>query len=250
MSDAAARATAARSALDRLLETDAQTLRALLPDSFGDAIERYVALLLETNARLNLTRIVDPEPIAKLHLLDAISALPVLDRIGARRAIEIGSGGGVPGLVLAIARPEMSWTLVDSVRKKADALRSFAAALELSNVEVLGERAETMGRDPAHRERYDVVAARACASLPVLAEYALPLARVGGSLLAWKAELADDELRRGRTAAAELGGGGPEVLPAGIDLLGGHRFVVVAKVDRTPDRYPRPPGAPTKRPLG
>ena len=101
----------------------------------------------------------------------------------------------MPGLVLALARPDRRWVLVDSVRKKADVLRGFVASLGIANVEVVAERAEILGRDPAHRERHDVVAARACAALPVLAEYALPLLALGGTLVAWKGPIADDELR-------------------------------------------------------
>ena len=191
MSDAAA---AALRELDRLLEADAPALRADLPPGFPDAAAHYVGLLLEANARLNLTRIVEPAAVARLHLLDALSALPLVDAASPSRALDLGSGGGVPGIVLAIARPDVSWTLVDSVRKKADALRSFVSALGLPNVAVVAERAELLGRDPSHRERHDLLTARACAPLPVLAEYALPLLLVGGRVLAWKGRVGTPEL--------------------------------------------------------
>jgi 16S rRNA (guanine527-N7)-methyltransferase len=243
-------ARAAREALDHLLQTDAPALRATLPAGFADAAQRYVALLLDANARLNLTRIVEPNAVARLHLLDALSVLPLLDAAEPHRAIDLGAGGGVPGLVLALARPGMAWTLVESVRKKADALRRFAVALGLTAVDVVDERAESLGRDPAHREMYDLVTARACASLPVLAEYALPLLRIGGRLLAWKGKPNTDELRAGRSAASTLGAGELEVRPSGVAALGEHRFVIGLKVGPTPDRYPRRPGQPAKRPLG
>ena len=192
MSQADARA--ARLELERLLPGDAWRL----PPGFADAVERYVALLLDANRRMNLTRLVEPDAVARLHLLDALAALPLLDPLEPRRALDLGSGGGVPGIVLALARPDWSWTLVDSVRKKADALRDFADALGLGNVAVRAERAETLGREAAHRERHDLVTARACAALPVVAEYALPLLAVNGALLAWKGPAV-----RGRSAAAE-----------------------------------------------
>ncbi|MGH2418429.1 MAG: 16S rRNA (guanine(527)-N(7))-methyltransferase RsmG [Candidatus Limnocylindria bacterium] len=248
MSATAARA--ARDALERLLETDAPDLRATLPPGFADATEAYVALLLEANARLNLTRIVEPGAVARLHLLDALSALPVLDAARPRRALDLGSGGGVPGIPLALARPDVGWLLVDSIAKKVDALASFIAALRLSNVEVRAGRAETLGHDPGHRERYDLVTARACAALPVLAEYALPLLRVGGLLVAWKGRPGEDELGAGQAAAAVLGGATPTVEPSGIDSLGDHRFVLIRKVEPTPARYPRRPGEPARRALG
>lgn len=248
MSSAPARR--ARDAFERLLETDAPALRAMLPDGFADAAEAWVDLLLGANARLNLTRIVEPDAIARLHLLDAVAALPLVDTIAPRRCLDLGSGGGVPGILLALARPDVAWLLVDSVRKKVDALASFVEALGLPNVVVQAERAETLGRDPAHRERYDLVTARACAALPVVAEYALPLLRRGGALLAWKGPMSAEELRAGRGAAAELGNAEVELRDSGVAALGDHRFVIVRKVDATPDRYPRRPGVPAQRPLG
>lgn len=245
MSDAAA----ARRELDRLLEADAPALRTTLPSGFADAAERYVELLLEANARINLTRIVEPAAVARLHLLDALSAVLLLDQLGPARALDLGSGGGVPGIVLALARPKVAWTLVDSVGRKADALRGFVAVLGLTNVSVVAERAETLGRDTDHRAAHDLVTARACAALPVLAEYALPLVRLGGAVLAWKAVIGDAELAGGHAAAGQLGGT-LEVREAGIGSLGDHRFVIIRKVDATPDRFPRRPGQAAKRPLG
>ena len=240
-------ARAARLELERLLAGRPFEL----PTGFADAAERYVALLLEANRRLNLTRVVEPAAVARLHLLDALSALPLIDALpDARRAVDLGSGGGVPGLVVALARPDQRWLLVDSVRKKADAVRGFAAALGIRNVEVVAERAEVLGRDPDHRETYRLVTARACAALPVLAEYAMPLLALGGTLLAWKGPLTDDELRAGRAASTMCGGGPPSVRASGFAELGEHRFVMITKEAATPERFPRRPGEPVRRPLG
>ena len=246
--DAAVAALAARQHLERLL---AYTDLPELPPGFADAAQRYVELLLDANRRLNLTRVVEPEAVATLHLLDALAALPLLDEQQPGSVVDLGSGGGVPGIPLAIARPAVRWVLVDSVAKKADALRRFVEALGLRNVDVLAERAEALGRSPAHRERHDLVAARACAALPVLAELALPLMNIGGTLLAWKGPLNDDdeELTRGRAAITQLGGGAVRVVPAGPPSLGGHTFVVARKERPTPTKYPRRPGEPARRPL-
>jgi 16S rRNA (guanine527-N7)-methyltransferase len=241
-------ARAARLALERLLATDAPHLGSLLPAGFADALERYIGLLLDANQRLNLTRVVEPEAVARLHLLDSLAALPLLDEAGPESALDLGSGGGVPGIVLALARPEVSWALVDSVRKKTDVLAGFVDALGLANVRVLAERAEVLGRGP-HRESFDLVAARACAAMPVLAEYALPLLCVGGSLLAWKGRIGEEELAGGTRAATLLGGGHPQVEPSGVPALGDHAFVVIRKVRPTPSRYPRRPGEPARQPL-
>jgi 16S rRNA (guanine527-N7)-methyltransferase len=241
-------ARAAREAFERLLEADAPHLAGLLPSGFADGIERFAARLLAANSQLNLTRVVEPSAVARLHLLDSVAALPLVDPVGAARAVDLGTGGGVPGLVLAMARPEVRWLLVDSVRKKADAVAGIIAELGLANVEVTSERAEILGR--SHRDSSDLVTARALAPLPVVIEYALPLLRVGGSLIAWKGPLSAEELGAGAGAAAELGGAEPEVHSAGIDALGDHQFVVVRKERPTPGRYPRRPGEPARRPLG
>ena len=241
----------ARVILERLLETDAPAIGRSLSPGFADAAERYVALLLDANARLNLTRVTEPDAVARLHLLDALSALPLLDAAAPARAVDIGSGGGVPGLVLAIARPDVEWLLVDSVRKKCDALRGFAEALGLRSVAVVSERAEELGRSREHRERYDLASARACAALPVLVEYALPLVAVGGALLAWKGPLSetDPEVVRGGDAGAVLGGGPVEMHETGVAALGDHRLLVIRKAVPTPSRYPRRPGDPARAPL-
>lgn len=241
-------ARTARVAFDRLLETEAPALRPLLPSGFADAAERYVGLLLEANGRLNLTRVVEPEAIARLHLLDAVAALPLIDAAGPRRALDLGSGGGVPGLLLALARPSVAWTLVDSVGKKVEAVRSFVEELGISNATALAGRAEALGRGEL-RETQDLVTARACASLPVLAEYSLPLVHPGGSLLAWKGPITDAELAAGAAASRLLGGGAPVVRPTGFPALGDHRFVLVPKVAATPGRYPRRPGEPARHPM-
>lgn len=251
MSDIDADAVATRESLDRLLAA-APALAERLPAGFQAAAQRFVALLLEANRRVNLTRVTAPEAVARLHILDSLAALPILDEWGPGSVIDLGSGGGLPAIPLALARPETRWTLVDSVAKKAALLRAFAEALGLRNVVVLVERAEALGQDPRHRERYPAVTARACAPLPVLAELALPLLEIGGSLLAWKGPLAegDEELRRGRVAIGQVGGGRPGIVETRVPALGGHRFVVVRKERPAPARFPRRPGEPSRRPLG
>ena len=241
----------ARRALEELL-SDAPGLAALLPPHFLDVAQRFVGLLLAGNRRQNLTRVTNPREVARLHLLDSLAALPLVDQLAPGEVIDLGSGGGLPALPLAMARPQMRWTLVDSVARKAAVLRDFAAALGLRNVTVVADRAEVLGRDPRHRERYGMATARACASLPVLAELALPLVAAGGSLIAWKGPLSEDdeEVRRGRSAICQLGGGRLRIVETGLPALGGHRLVVVRKERATDARFPRRPGEAGRRPLG
>ena len=237
------------------LESDLETLSDLasrLSDPMLDRLEAYVGLLLEANQRLNLTRVTEPVAVARRHLLDALVALPALDNVKPLRAVDIGSGGGVPAIPIAIARPDLSWVLVESVRKKARALAEFVGELGLPFVEVIADRAEVLGRDPRHRERAGLVTARAVAALPVLAELAMPLLAPGGLMLAWKGPLTakDDELQRGARALTGLGGGPPEILPAGAPQLGEHTLVRSRKQRRTASRFPRRPGEAARRPLG
>jgi 16S rRNA (guanine527-N7)-methyltransferase len=244
-------AQAARDAFERLLaEPAARPFAERLPPGYADRLQRFVALLLEANERLNLTRITDPEAIATLHLLDAVSGMTHLPDDGG--IADLGSGGGVPALPLQLALPRTRWLLIEATRKKADALRRFATALDLGSVAVAAARAEELGRAAPHRGGYDAVTARACAPLPVLVEYALPLLRTGGQLVAWKGALArdDPELRAGARAASQLGGARPRVAESGLPALGGHTFVLVEKVTATPAGFPRRVGEPARRPLG
>jgi 16S rRNA (guanine527-N7)-methyltransferase len=242
-------ARSTRDELERILSA-APSVVVLAPAAL-DRIERYVALLLSANRALNLTRIVEPAAIATAHLLDALSALPCLDALAPDRLVDLGSGGGVPAIPLALARPSWRWTLIESVGKKAAALREIAAALGLAQVEVIGDRAEAVGHRAIHREAYDVATARAVAPLPVLAELGLPLLRVGGTLIAWKGPVAagDGELSRGARTSSLLGGGPPSVVPAPFAELGERTLVTIRKEQASPARYPRRPGEPARRPL-
>lgn len=244
-------AARAAAALEALL-ADAPSIATTLPPGFALGVRRFVALLLVANHRLNLTRVTAPDEVARLHLLDSLSALPILDAMAADSVLDLGSGGGLPALPLALARPAVHFTLVDSSAKKANVLREFAADLDLRNVQVVAERAETLGRDAGHRERYAAVTARACAALPVLVELALSFLAIGGSLVAWKGPLTqeDEEMRRVASAVDQLGGGPARIVEPGLPALGGHRFVVVAKERATPSQFPRRAGVPSRRPLG
>lgn len=208
----------------------------------------YAALLAEWNAHTNLTAIDAPDEIYRRHFLDSLSLARVWGD-APNRLIDIGTGAGFPGMPLKILRPELELTLVDSVGKKTAFLRHLVRELGFSGVQVRTARIEEVGRDRAERERYDVVTARAVAELRVLVEYALPLARVGGRLLAPKGAAADTELADAAQAVALLGGAPAERVL--IDVPGQHAAVVIVitKVAPTDPRYPRGVGIPRRRPL-
>jgi 16S rRNA (guanine527-N7)-methyltransferase len=226
----------------------------------------YVELLLARNQQLNLTRIVEPAEIERRHLLDSLTCvLPWLDRLRQAsdrplpsssphgkgfQVIDVGSGGGLPGIPLAIAFPELQVTLLESAGKKAAFLREVVADLELTGVSVRTGRAEEAARDPAERDVYDVVVARALAPLTVALELCLPFARAGGLAVLPRGSDLAEQFADGETAAEQLAARLRPPIPLDDpELPPGRSLVVADKLDVTPDRYPRRPGMAAKRPL-
>jgi len=205
----------------------------------------------EVRAQLEqLARLIDGWPgLAAVPAAELIEdSLVLLGHLGAaRRVVDVGSGGGLPGLPLTISRPDLSVTLVEADQAKAAFLVHACAVLGLAGVEVVARRAEDVGRDPRYRETFDLAVARALAPLPVLAELCLPLVRVGGRLLAQKTER---ESAAGAQGVIELlGGSQPIVIPTPSAARRTGTVVVVEKVRSTPARYPRRAGVPSRKPL-
>ncbi len=206
----------------------------------------YLSMLLEANTRFNLTAITDPNEAWRKHIFDSLTLLPLLASVEVQTLIDVGSGGGLPGVPLAITMPQAKFTLLESTRKKAEFLREVADALDLTNVDVVNERAETIGQDrEQHREKYDVVLARAVGRMPVLLELAAPLAKIEGHILAIKGERASEELTRAKPALHLL-----HCKPLGTVRTPTGTIVIVQKLRRTPKLYPRRPGEPRRVPLG
>jgi 16S rRNA (guanine527-N7)-methyltransferase len=236
-------------AFDDVLDAGLATLRLTLAPVQRAAIADHVRLLLAWTSAINLTAIRDPVATAREHVLDSLSALPILREHDAARVLDLGSGGGFPGLPLAIGLPDSEVALVDSVGKKAAFLAVVTAALGLApRVAVVPARAETLAVDRPHRGRWSVVVARAVTSLPALVELALPLLAPDGILVAWKRWPLDDELIGAGRALDALGGGRPELHPVDLDGLRDHVLVVARKTRRTPTGYPRDPTVRRRRP--
>lgn len=223
------------------------------------ALARFARLSEELrvwNERVNLTAIVEPAEVERRHFLDSLSCLLAIDDLlqarsaGPPSVIDVGSGGGFPGLPLKLARPELRLTLLDSVRKKTRFLEHVIETLGLEGVEVVTGRAETVAREQRHRERYLVAVSRAVASLPTLLELCLPFVRVGGRLVAPRKGDLEAELQTAHGAARKLGGELRPIVP--VHLIPGESdrgLVVVQKVRPTPAEYPRREGVPKARPL-
>lgn len=175
-------------------------------------------------------------------------SLVLLNHLGdARRLVDVGSGGGLPGLPLKIALPELALTLIEADQNKAAFLVQACARLGLHDVDIVPLRAEEVGHDGAYREAFDVAVARALAPMPVLAELCLPLVRVGGRLLAQKTE--KEDVNKAAHAIDTLGGSLEAVLPASSKARGSGTIVIVVKARPTPEEFPRRPGVPARKPL-
>ena len=206
----------------------------------------YMAMLLHANQYMNLTAVTDPDELWTRHVLDSLSLVPFIASVQARTVIDVGSGGGLPGLALALVLPEIKFTLLEATAKKARFLEEAARLLKLVNTVVVNDRAESIGVDREHhREKYDVVTARAVGRLPVLLELTIPLAVVGGYALAIKGARAQEEIDSARTALHLLHCRVSDIVATPTGTI-----VVIEKQRRTPKIYPRRPGEPKRAPLG
>jgi 16S rRNA (guanine527-N7)-methyltransferase len=206
--------------------------------------------LLSWNERFNLTAIRDKEGIRTKHFLDSFSCTLAWKGNPPARLVDVGTGAGFPGLPLKILHPGMELTLVESVGKKTAFCRHVVEKLKLSGVDVITRRAEEVGQMPDQRESYDWAVARAVANLPVLAEYLLPLVRVGGRMLAQKGHSGAVEAHHAEKAFRLLGGCLHQLIPVTLPGVAEERYlVVVDKIAAVPPQYPRRPGIPAKQPL-
>jgi 16S rRNA (guanine527-N7)-methyltransferase len=214
------------------------------------ALVTYEKELLSWNQKFNLTAIRDAEGIRVKHFLDSFSCVLAWKANPPARLIDVGTGAGFPGIPLKILYPSMQVSLVESVGKKAAFCQHIIEVLRLDGVEIINARAEDVGRDPGHREKYDWAVARAVAKLNVLSEYLLPLVKVGGMMLAQKGESGLAEAQSAEHATKILGGKLQQVIPLNLPGVVEDRYLVlVDKVHATPPKYPRKAGTPYKDPL-
>ncbi|MBO9370528.1 MAG: 16S rRNA (guanine(527)-N(7))-methyltransferase RsmG [Chloroflexi bacterium] len=238
--------------MEKLLR-GARELGITLKETHLALFQTYYEELVEWNRRFNLTAITDYEGVQVRHFLDSLSCLLVLPRAelqAGARVIDVGTGAGFPGLPLRIVCPGMRLTLLEATRKKVDFLEHLLRRLGVSDVEVIHARVEDLGHRPGYREGYDWAIARALAEMPTLVEYLLPLVRVRGAMLAQKGENAPAEVHSAEEAIRILGGRVRKLVPVDLHGLAETRYlVIVDKVAATPEKYPRRPGMPEKRPL-
>jgi 16S rRNA (guanine527-N7)-methyltransferase len=214
------------------------------------ALVTYEKELIEWNQKFNLTAIRDTDSIRTKHFLDSLSCVLAWKAVPPHHLVDVGTGAGFPGIPLKILYPKLKLTLVESVGKKAMFCQHMVGVLGLEHVDVIQARAEDLGQNLKHRERYDWAVARAVANLNVLSEYLIPLVKVGGSILAQKGESGPAEAQSAERVMELLGGKLKQLIPVNLPGVADDRYlVVVEKVAATPPKYPRKPGIPMKMPL-
>ena len=233
-----------QTAFARLMETIS------LPAAAGeyDRFALYCAELQEWNRRMNLTAITDDEGVAEKHFADSLLPLTMVTLPAGASLVDVGSGAGFPGLPMALARPDLRVTFLDSLQKRLTFLAQLTQKLEVP-ARMLHARAEDAGQDPQYREQFDIATARAVANLNTLAEYCLPLVKGGGNFLAMKGASGEEELAAARGAIKKLGGEYKETRT--LHLPGGdtRTLILCKKISQTPTAYPRNGGKIAKSPL-
>ena len=212
------------------------------PPDAEKKIRRYIEFLLLENEKFNLTSITDEHEIIVKHIIDSLAAAPYIMKNAS--VLDIGSGAGLPGLIIKIARPDIDLKLIDSVNKKVAFINSAIAMLNLSCAVAEHKRAEELPKNIL----YDVVVSRAVAELRTLAEYSLPFLKFGGKLIAYKSSKAEEEIDSAANSLKILGGEVEEIVDVSIEE-NIRKLVIIKKTHNTPDKYPRNKNKPRLKPL-
>lgn len=231
------------------LKTNAADYDIVISNDLSKKLEIYGKLLKDWNDKINLTAIKDDEGIAIKHFLDCLLVSKVADFKDGMNVIDVGTGAGFPGLVIAAAYPNVNVTLLDSTGKKLKAVENMAEEMGIKNVKIVHSRAEDAGKNPEFREKFDFATARAVAELRVLLEYTLPFVKVGGSFLSLKGATAKEEIDGAGNSLKTLGGKIDGIKD--FTLPGGDKraIIKVKKISQTSAKYPRPSAQIAKKPL-
>ena len=231
-----------------LLNTAFEKIHITLDEAQHDKLLSYMEGILEYNRNINLTSITDPEEFVMKHYVDSAVICQLKEYQNAEKIIDMGTGGGFPGIPLAAVSPEKSFTLADSLKKRLNVIENLCGRIGIANVETVHGRAEDIGQNPAFRQQYDLCVSRAVANLSVLAEYCLPLVKTGGYFIAYKGPDIEEELGAAKKAIRILGGKTDRVEELHTEMFH-HNLIVIRKVSETPSRYPRRAGTPGKSPI-
>ena len=235
--------------IDTLIEGSKQFNIDLDEKSLG-AFRTYKGLLKDWNKKINITSITDDVEIDTKHFLDSLSPLITNLFQGNSRVIDVGTGGGFPGIPLKIINEDLEVTLLDSLNKRINFLNVVIDQLGLENIRAIHGRAEELSRRKDYRDQYDICISRAVASLDTLSEYCLPFVKPGGHFISMKGPDLEEELNLSKNAIKTLGGQIEKVEMVKIPLSDiEHSLVIIKKIKQTPTKYPRGGGKPRKKPL-
>ncbi|HEX2938833.1 MAG TPA: 16S rRNA (guanine(527)-N(7))-methyltransferase RsmG [Ruminiclostridium sp.] len=234
---------------DKLL-SGAQALKITLGDDAVDKFEKFTAELLNWNKVMNLTAITEPSDIALKHYIDSIAMLKYAEIKPNASVADVGCGAGFPGIPIKIARPDILLCCIDSLAKRVNFLDEVTRKLEFKDTKCIHARAEEIGKKVEFREKFDFSFARAVAKLRVLAEYCLPLVKVGGAFIAMKAGGAEEEINEAKSAVKAVGGKIENVVEYTLpDTDISRTIIIIRKIDTTPEKYPRASAKISKSPL-
>ncbi|OGN95265.1 MAG: 16S rRNA (guanine(527)-N(7))-methyltransferase [Chloroflexi bacterium RBG_13_51_18] len=233
------------------LKLAAEKLGVFLTSFQLDQFELYYRELIEWNQRVNLTSITDYTGVQLKHFLDSLTVAAAIKNIKKNlKMADIGTGAGLPGIPLKIVFSDIHLALIEATLKKTRFLDQLISKLNLKNVEIIRERAETVAHDTRYRERFDIVVSRAVAALPALAEIMLPFCNIGGCCIAQKKGDIGREVEQSKKAIEVMGGSLREIKSIDLVELNDNRcLVIIDKIQPTPSPYPRRPGIPDKRPV-
>lgn len=216
----------------------------------AEKLAAYMEAVLDLNANINLTAITDRKEFIQKHYVDSLLCADMDEFIGAGKIIDVGTGGGFPGIPLAIAFPDKDFTLIDSLGKRIKIITDLCRDIKIYNVKALHGRAEDMARKINMRESFDLCVSRAVANMSTLSEYCLPFVKVGGAFIAYKGPDCEKELRDADKAVKILGGKFSYIKSPDIDTIPfNHKLVVIRKISGTVSKYPRKAGIPSKEPI-
>ncbi len=231
----------------KIIEDGAKELGIELTRDAENKLITYAELLKEWNNKMNLTAICDDYGIAVKHFLDSLTPLLTGHVFG--KVIDVGTGAGFPGLVLKLAKPEISLTLLDSLNKRLNFLREVCETNSIDDVSFVHARAEDGGHMPGLRESFDTVVSRAVANMTVLSELCLPFLKIGGYFLALKGPMAEEELNDAKRTISILGGETEGIFECDIPFTElSHKIIIIKKIKKCPIKYPRKPGFAAKNP--
>lgn len=230
------------------LSENSKKINIMLNDEQLEQFYKYMNLILEWNEKINLTAITDENEFITKHFIDSATIVQYIK--DEEKVIDIGTGAGFPGIPLSIIKNKTNITLVDSLNKRINFLNQVVVDLKLKNVKAVHSRAEEIGKNNEYRESNDIVVSRAVAKLNILAEYMLPLVNVGGKCICMKGPDCEEEINLSKTAIKTLGGKIEKIEQFTLPNSDMKRtIIIIKKVDKTPNKYPRKAGIPQKNPI-